>query len=243
MSRCAGFFAERHVDRWVLAAKVLDAMRPAYAVCGRSDALEARFFARSRTMLPTSDFYFLATAAQKLRVASGPFRLERDAVEVGGERLPCDVLIQCIGFTPDKALDQALRPDLKQGGRVVSFHNGNGATRRSPTAPFAGCAGGSRYLAPCYAFFAEVEALPAADLIASERALRRRVAARVRRTPLDIFLAEQQDEWARYCALLGVDVEYPYRLEDLLAWEKALQALKPLAQKTEGTPFNTLDSD
>lgn len=142
VSRAAGLFADRHVDKPLPAAAMLAALRKAHALVGRGDAeLEALLFTPTKTMLPTSDFFFAARASGKLAVVIGEVaRLGAASVETrAGATLGCDVLIKCCGFTPDKAFDKAMRSDLSKGGRVSTFHHSNSAIRMGgPTAPWTG---------------------------------------------------------------------------------------------------------
>jgi cation diffusion facilitator CzcD-associated flavoprotein CzcO len=216
-----------------------------------SAELERMFFVPSRTMLPTSDFYFVARASGKLQVVIGEVaRLQETSVVTSvGATLRADVVLKCVGFTQDRKFDQAMRADFKKGGRVATFHHSNSIVQMKRGSVFVGGSGGLRQVSPCYAFIAHVEGLPARDLKASNAVLRRRVAERSRtRQPLASFLAEQQAEWAHYCTLLEVDVPYPYSLDDMVGWEADIQKLqhdrhtqkvnKAAKRCTEGTPFN-----
>ena len=104
-----------------------------HQLAGRDDAaLETLLLASTKTMLPTSDFFFAARASGRLSVVIGTVAtLHALSVETMDEScmdrtvLGCDVLIKCVGFTPDKAFDKKVRADLSKGGRVASFHNAN----------------------------------------------------------------------------------------------------------------------
>lgn len=108
MSRASGFLVDRHVDSKVPAAVVLETLKNAYGAViptaadgdtgssssagSRTAALEALFYTPTKTMFPTSDFYFVARAAGKLSVVSGEVaRLEHDAgtVRVQDPELHC----------------------------------------------------------------------------------------------------------------------------------------------------------
>ena len=107
MSRAAGFLVDRHADKVVPAHAVFEALRRPYELVGTSGdaALGRLFYAPCKTMLPTSDFFFLARACGRLRVTIGELaRVEADAVQTtAGERITADVLIKCIGFAQDIA--------------------------------------------------------------------------------------------------------------------------------------------
>jgi cation diffusion facilitator CzcD-associated flavoprotein CzcO len=216
-----------------------------------STALERMFFVPSRTMLPTSDFYFVARASGKLQVVIGEVaRLQGKSVVTSvGSTLRADVVLKCVGFTQDRKFDQAMGADFKKGGRVATFHHSNSVVQMKRGSVFVGGSGGLRQVSPCYAFIAHAERLPARDLKASNAVLRRRVAERSRtRQSLASFLAEQTAEWAHYCTLLDVDVPYPYSLDDMVSWEAATLGLqhdhharkgsKAARRWTEGAPFN-----
>ena len=47
------------------------------------------------------------------------------------------------------------------------------------------------------------------------------------RQSLGAFLGEQQHEWQRYCAMLRVNISYPYTLEDMREWDASLEAAAP----------------
>jgi thioredoxin reductase len=235
MSRAAGYFVERHVDRRMPATAVLETLRAPYRLVGREGAaLDELFFAPSHAMFPTSDFYFLARVSGKLCVVIGEVaRLGATAVEtVAGASIPADVVIKCVGFAQDKRFDRAMRADLHKGGRCSVFHHSNVTMRMSRTSPFTGGAGGFRHSSPCYAFMASVECLAGSELAARTAALRTRVAERSRtRQSLCQFLGEQQREWAGYCELLGVRTAYPYTLQDMRAWEALLGGSAPAAAR------------
>lgn len=110
MSRASGFLVDRHVDSKVSAAVVLETLKNAYGAViptaadgdtgssssssagSRTAALEALFYTPTKTMFPTSDFYFVARAAGKLSVVSGEVaRLEHDAgtVRIQDPELHC----------------------------------------------------------------------------------------------------------------------------------------------------------
>ena len=274
MSRAAGLLVDRHVDGMVLATTVLETLWNAYSIispAGTSKAaLEALFFTPTKTMLPTSDFYFVARAAKKLNVVVGEVaKMEHGAVVTKcGQRLIADLLIKCVGFTQDTSFDKAMRADLSRGGRVTTFHHSNSTIRMRKGTPhrphretssgvpatgsgvntgdastastaaspagakaktyapktadgsqFTGGSGGFRHWSPCYSFIQKVEQLPAKDLDASNAVLRERVALRSRAQPLRAFLAEQAQEWAAHCKVLGVRIAYPYTLAELERWD------------------------
>lgn len=245
MSRAAGFFVDRNVHREMPTTVVVEALCKAYNLidCG-SEELEQLFFSPCKTMLPTSDFYFLAQAARKLTVVIGTVvGLGKSWVESStGLNIPADVVIKCTGFSHDAALDVAMRADLKKGGRVANFHYADATSTMSRNSYFAGSSGGYRHVSPCYGVIAQVENLPSCDLAASNNVLRTRVGNRSRtQQSLEEFLAEQRIEWSDYCALLGVDIDYPYSLQDLDDWEALLENCKPLLDKRcgdNGIAFN-----
>lgn len=178
MSRAAGFFVDRHVDRHVPATAVLHALRSVYSLIGYGEQeLEQLFFSPSKVMFPTSDFYFLARTAGKLKVVLGTVaRLtETSVVTSSGLSLPADIFVKCLGFTQDAEFDAAMRPDLKKGGRVADFHYSNTTSRMSRTSVFAASSGGFRHVSPCYGLICRAEGLPARDLAASSDLLRERV--------------------------------------------------------------------
>jgi len=230
MSRTAGLFVDRNVDKVKMPTTiVLKALWNAHKLIGRSniEELEALLYTPSRTMYPTSDFYFAARASGKLTVVIGEVaKLDTTSVVTKtGEAFHADVLIKCVGFTQDKTFDQRMRSDLTKGGRVATFHHSNSTIKMSKTSTFTGGSGGFRHFSPCYKFIQKVEKLPARDLDASNAELKSRVADRVRSQPLEAFLAEQVLEWNDYCKALftdGVGIAYPYTLADMQQWEDAL---------------------
>jgi len=244
MSRAAGLFVDRNVDRTVPASAVLEALRSPYRLIGwSSEQLEEEFYGKSRaTMLPTSDFYFAARAAGRLTVAIGEIqRVGESCVETKcGVSLPAELVIKCVGFTPDKQFDAAMKPDMKKEGRVSVFHQKDSARNMNSNTPFGGGSGGARHFSPFYGFISMVEGLPACDLSASNNVLRSRVAERSRtKQPLEEFMAEQEQDWRGWCELLGVSMDYLYCLQDLLAWEELLHQ-SPVTAAPRGIPFNQI---
>ena len=84
--------------------------------CG-SQGLDQLFFGPGKTMYPTSDFYFLARAAGKLRVVQDQVsRLGETSVETcGGLSIPADVVIKCTGFSHDGGFDDVMKADMNIG--------------------------------------------------------------------------------------------------------------------------------
>ena len=136
--------------------------------------------------------------------------------------------------------------DMKRGGRVACFHHSNAKRSYNSTVShsynstrtvlrFVGGSGGQRHHSPCLAFFAMIEQSPATELAERANALRARVAARSRsRQTWEVFLDEQQREWADHCRLLGVSMAYPYTLHDLHSLERLVCSRQPGGEEEEG---------
>lgn len=169
------------------------------------------------TMPPTSDVYFLAIKAGKLKVVHAEVAslLEHDVVTKQGDIFPADVFIKTVGFLRDHKLDAEL---FLPGTGNISYqeHWWTSFADKDPALParnrvFIGS--GSNVEIDAYPnvwppengakeFFQQLDGKPIE---------RHPFGAQ---HPLD-HLKDMKEEWNHYCKLFGVNISYPYTEADI----------------------------